>query len=87
LDVSLPQLSVAPIADVRAQEIGALRERSPIVERGVAGDAEAQARRAGVGLQGDGEAGSGALVGLQDAADLLVHSRLIEPLLRVRDPG
>ncbi len=31
LDVSLPELLVAPIGDVRAQEIGALRERGPIV--------------------------------------------------------
>ena len=32
LDVGLPQLLIAPIADVRAQEIGSLRERGPIVE-------------------------------------------------------
>ena len=32
LDVGLPQLMIAPIADVRAQEIGSLREGGPIVE-------------------------------------------------------
>ena len=33
LDVGLPELSVAPIGDVRAQQIGAFRQRGPIVER------------------------------------------------------
>ncbi len=78
LDVGLPELSVAPISDIRAQEIGALRERGPIVERSVASDVEPKARRAGVGLQGDREAGGGSLVALEDAADLPVHSRRIE---------
>ena len=32
LDVSLPQLMVAPIADVRAQEIGPFRQRRPVLE-------------------------------------------------------
>ena len=32
LDVRLPELLIAPILDVRAQEIGAFRERGPIVE-------------------------------------------------------
>jgi hypothetical protein len=32
LDVSLPELPIAPIGDVRAQQIGALRERGPVVE-------------------------------------------------------
>ncbi len=32
LDLCLPQLLIAPIADVRAQEIGALRERRPVIE-------------------------------------------------------
>ena len=65
LDVSLPELLVAPIADVRAQEIGALRERGPIIERGVVIDAEAKARRAAVRLQDDREAGGSALVLLE----------------------
>src|SRR5262249_4192661 len=65
LDVGLPKLSVAPIADVRAQERDALREGGPIVERGVVIDAEAKGRRAGVGHEGDGEAGCGALVLLE----------------------
>ena len=78
LDVSLPQLSVAPIADVRTQEIGSFRERGPIVERCVASDVEPEARRAGVGLQRDGEAGGGALVSLEDAADLPVRRRRIK---------
>src|SRR5439155_4066572 len=43
LDVGLPQLFVAPIGDVRAQEIGALRKRSPVVERGIAGNLQTQA--------------------------------------------
>ena len=81
LDVGLPQLLVAPIADVRAQEIGALRERGPIVERRVVTDAEAEARRAGVGLQHDGEAGGGALALLENASDLPIHRRRIERFL------
>ena len=32
LDVGFPQLFIAPIGDVRAQEIGALREGCPVVE-------------------------------------------------------
>ena len=32
LDVGLPELLIAPIADVRAQEIGALGECGPVVE-------------------------------------------------------
>jgi len=55
-----------------------LRDRGPIVEGGVASDVEPEARRAGVGLQRDGEAGGGALVSLEDAADLPVHRRRIE---------
>ena len=35
LDIGLPELLIAPIADVRSQEIGAFRERGPVVERGV----------------------------------------------------
>ena len=46
---------------------------------------EAEACRAAVRLQRDGEAGGGALVLLQDAADLPVHRRRIEALLRTRD--
>ena len=84
LDVSLPELLVAPIADVRAQEIGALRERGPIIERGVVIDAEAKARRAAVRLQDDREAGGGALVLLEDASDLSIHSRRVERFLGAR---
>ena len=84
LDVSLPELLVAPIADVRAQEIGALRERGPIIERGVVIDAEAKARRAAVKLQDDREAGGGALVLLEDASDLSIHSRRVERFLGAR---
>src|SRR5271157_3170772 len=75
---------VAPIADVRAQEIGALRERGPVVERGVVIDAQAEARRAAVRLQDDREASGGALVLLEDAADLSIHSRRIERFLGAR---
>ena len=84
LDVSLPELLVAPIADVRAQEIGALRERGPIIERGVVIDAEAKARRAALRLQDDREAGGGALVLLEDASDLSIHSRRVERFLGAR---
>src|SRR5271170_7912731 len=75
---------VAPIADVRAQEIGALRERGPVVERGVVIDAQAEAGRAAVRLQDDREASGGALVLLEDAADLSIHSRRIERFLGAR---
>src|SRR5262249_2768936 len=78
LDVALPQLFIVPIGDVRAQEIGALRERGPIVERGVVSDMEAEAGRASIRLQRYGEAGSGTLILLQDTADLPGHWRWIE---------
>jgi hypothetical protein len=42
---------------------------------------ETEARRAGVRLQRDGEAGGGTLVLLQDAANLPVQRRRIEPFL------
>ena len=48
LDVGLPELPIAPIGDVRAQQIGAFRERGPVVERGVVGNAEAKARGAAI---------------------------------------
>src|SRR5437764_12820726 len=38
LDVSLPQLLVAPIGNVGTQEVGALGERGPVVEHSIAGD-------------------------------------------------
>ncbi len=47
-------------------------------------DAEAEARRAAVRLQDDREAGGGALVLLEDAADLSIHSRRIERFLGAR---
>ena len=78
LDIGLPELLIAPVGDVRAQQIGAFRERRPVVEGGVAVDVEAEARRAAVRLQCDREAGGGALVLLQDAADLPVHLRRID---------
>jgi hypothetical protein len=43
LDVGLPELLIAPIADVRAQEIGALRKRNPVIERGAADNLQAKA--------------------------------------------
>ena len=78
LDVGLPQLFIAPIGDVRAQEISPLRERGPVIERGIAGNLQAEAGRAAVRRQLHGEAGCGPLVLLQDAADLPVHQRRIE---------
>ena len=85
LDVGLPQLFVAPIGDVRAQEIGTLRERGPVIERSVAADLEAEAGRAAVRCQFHGEAGGSPLVPLQDTADLPVHQRRIEAPLRAGD--
>ena len=85
LDIGLPELPIAPVGDVRAQEIGAFRERGPMIERGAVIDAEAEARRAAVWLQRNCEAGGGTLVLLQDAADLPVHRRRVEPLLRTSD--
>ncbi len=41
LDVGLPQLLIAPVGDVGAQQIGAFR-RGPVVECGIAGHAQAQ---------------------------------------------
>jgi hypothetical protein len=32
LDISFPELRIAPVGDVRAQQIGTFRERGPIVE-------------------------------------------------------
>lgn len=62
LNVGLPELFVAPIADIRAQEIGRPGELGTGVKRGVAGDAEAESCGAGIGFQRDGEAGGGTLV-------------------------
>src|SRR5438132_4774882 len=81
LDIGLPELLIAPIGDVRAQQVGALRERGPVVECGVVSDAEAETSRAAIRLQRDCEAGGGTLVWLQDAADLPVDGRRIEPFL------
>ena len=53
--------------------------RGPIVERGIVIDTEAEASRGAVRLQRDCEAGGGTLVLLQNAADLPVHLRRIEP--------
>jgi hypothetical protein len=81
LDIGLPELSIAPIADVGTQEIGALRERGPVVEGVIVNDAKAETRRAAIRLQRDREAGGGSLVLLQDAADLPLHRRRIDALL------
>src|SRR5271154_6537150 len=82
LDVGLPELLIAPIRDVRAQEIGTFRECGPVIKRVVAGDAQAKAGGAGIGFQRNCEARGGTLVLLQDAADLPVHRRRVEALLR-----
>jgi hypothetical protein len=87
LDIGLPELLIAPIGDVRAQKIGALRERGPVVERGVASHGEAKACRTIVRLQRNCKAGGGPLVLLQDTADLPVHLCRIEALLRPGDAG
>src|SRR5262249_28594166 len=75
LNIGLPQLLIAPVGDIRSQQIGTLGEFSPEVERGVGGDAEAETGGAGIRLQRDGEAGGGPLVALERAADLPVHYR------------
>src|SRR5580692_7626664 len=62
LDVGLPQLLIAPITDVGAQQIGALRERGPVVEGGVVSHADAETCRAAVRLQRNGKACRGTLV-------------------------
>ena len=56
-----------------------------MIERGAVIDAEVEACRAAVWLQRNCEAGGGTLVLLQDAADLPVHRRRVEPLLRTSD--
>ncbi len=73
LDVGFPELPIAPVIDVRSQEIGAFRERSLVVERSIVIDVEAKPRRTGMGLQCDCEARSSTLVLLQDATNLPVH--------------
>src|SRR5262245_63971275 len=45
LDVGLPQLFVAPVADVGAQQIGAFRYGSPVVERCVDRDLDRKSTR------------------------------------------
>src|SRR5437868_13559853 len=85
LDVGLPELLIAPINDVRAQEIGTFRECGPVIKRVVAGDAQAKAGGAGIGFQRNCEARGGALVLLQDAADLAVHRRRVAALLWTSD--
>jgi hypothetical protein len=86
LDIGFPEPTIAPILDVGAQEVGAFRERGPVVEGCVASDAEAKACLRAVRLELDFEAGGGTLV-LQDAADLPVHRRGVEPFPRVSDEG
>src|SRR3979411_20576 len=85
LGIGFPELLIAPIGDVRAQEIGTLRKRGPVVECGVAGNGKAETCRAAVRLQRDCKASGSTLVLLQDAADLPVHRRWIEPFLRAAD--
>jgi len=81
LDVGLPELLIGPIGDVRTQEIGALRERCPVAERGAVSDGEPEPGGTIIRLEREGEAGGVALVLLQDPADLAVHYRRIEPFL------
>jgi hypothetical protein len=81
LGISLPELLNGPIVDVRAQKIGAFRERGRVVEGGVAAGGKAQTRRAAVRLKRDRKVGGGALILLQNTADLPVHFRRIEPFL------
>ena len=79
--LSFPELPIAPILDVRSQEIGAFRERRPVVERRIEIDVEAKPCWTATWLQYDCETRSGALVLLQDTTDLPVHRCRIEPLL------
>ena len=87
VDVGLPQLLVAPIGDVGAQQIGSLGQGGPVVEGGVDFDFEAEPGRATVLRQARLEAPGGALVLLQDAADLPVDLPAIEALLGTGDAG
>src|SRR6187402_3415730 len=94
LDVGPPQLLVAPVLDVGAQHVGAFGDGGPRVEGFAALDVQAQAGRTVGGLQGDVEAGGGALVALEEAADsrgvtsalrrliMSASSRLREPSMR-----
>jgi hypothetical protein len=89
LDVGLPQLVIAPVVDVGAQQIGALRKRSPVVEGSVYFDLETEPHRAAILNQVHLEALSGTLVLLQDAADPSVDLLAIETLWsgRSEPPG
>ena len=87
LNVGLPELFVAPIVDIRPQEVGALGELGPGIERRVVGNTEADTCGAAIRLQRNDEAGGGTLVALENAADLPVQLRRIEPFLRARDAG
>ena len=81
-----PQLLVAPVGDVGAQQIGAFRQRRPVVECGAAGHAQVKAGRALIRLQAHHEAGRGALVALHQPTDLAVDCSRIERLLGAGDP-
>src|SRR5262249_56802440 len=72
LDVGLPQLFLAPVADVGAQQIGAFRYGSPVVERCVDPDLEPEPCRAAVLAQEYLETMGGTLVLLQDTANLTI---------------
>jgi len=77
---------VAATVHIRPQEVGALEELGPGIERGVVGNTEAETCRAAIRLQDNDEAG-GALVALENAVDLSVQLRLIDPFLGGRDAG
>ena len=78
LDVSFPEFFAAPVVDIGTQEIGALRDCSPVVERSIVGDAETEAGLRLIRIEGDVETGGGALIALEDASDLPVDLRPIE---------
>jgi hypothetical protein len=61
------------------------REPGPVVECDVANNPQAQVCRTAVRLQRNCEADGGALVLLEDAADLPVQRRRVETLLRAGD--
>jgi len=82
LDIGLPELLIAPIVDIRTQQIGALRDRGPVVEGVVVNDAKAETRGTAIRRQRDCEACGGSLVLLLDAANLPVHNCRIDTLLR-----
>jgi hypothetical protein len=65
LDIGLPELFIAPVGDVRAQQIGAFRHIGPLIERSTRLDFQAEAGRTVLFFEMHQETRSGTLVLLQ----------------------